>query len=203
MPVTLLAVGDVMTSVRTRGTDDVPPSKVNGSIGEASRPRHRKHEADGLAEHVDAVFRAACALCGSPTDAEDLVRQVYARATSGRHRFFHRDGQLGYLMRMLRDVWIDTSRSRPPPQPNADNGLDGVDFVPTGAGDPELLLRTRAAYAAIGQLSEPLRETIVAVDILGLSYKDAGRSLRTSEDTVVSRLFDAREQVAAAMGGQS
>jgi RNA polymerase sigma-70 factor, ECF subfamily len=55
------------------------------------------------------------------------------------------------------------------------------------------------AYAAIGELSEPLRATIVAVDIAGLSYKEAARSLRTRTGTIMSRLYRAREQVAVRM----
>ena len=55
------------------------------------------------------------------------------------------------------------------------------------------------AYAAMADLSEPLRATIVAVDVVGLSYKEAARSLRTRVGTIMSRLYRAREQVAAAM----
>ena len=44
--------------------------------------------------------------------------------------------------------------------------------------DPQAALDARLAYAAIAELSEPLRNTIVAVDIVGLSYKEAARSLR-------------------------
>ena len=55
------------------------------------------------------------------------------------------------------------------------------------------------AYAAMAELSEPLRATIVAVDVVGLSYKEAARSLRTRVGTIMSRLYRAREQVAAAM----
>jgi RNA polymerase sigma-70 factor (ECF subfamily) len=49
------------------------------------------------------------------------------------------------------------------------------------------------------QLSEPLRLAVVAVDVIGLSYAEAARSLRTRKGTIMSRLFRAREQLAAAL----
>ena len=63
----------------------------------------------------------------------------------------------------------------------------------------ELALDARLAYAAIAELSEPLRLTVVAVDIVGLSYKEAARALRTRTGTIMSRLFRAREQLASAL----
>ena len=66
---------------------------------------------------------------------------------------------------------------------------------PAGGG------RRPARLAAIAELSEPLRHTIVAVDVVGLSYKEAARSLRTRTGTVMSRLHRAREQVCAALEG--
>jgi RNA polymerase sigma-70 factor, ECF subfamily len=71
--------------------------------------------------------------------------------------------------------------------------------VADSSADPQSAVDARLAYAAIAELSEPLRHTIVAVDIVGLSYKDAARSLRTRTGTIMSRLYRAREQVAAAL----
>jgi RNA polymerase sigma-70 factor (ECF subfamily) len=41
-----------------------------------------------------------------------------------------------------------------------------------------------------------MRDTLVAVDVAGLSYKEAARALRTREGTIMSRLHRARERVA-------
>jgi RNA polymerase sigma-70 factor (ECF subfamily) len=40
----------------------------------------------------------------------------------------------------------------------------------------------------------------VAVDIAGLSYKEAAKALRTREGTIMSRLYRARQQVARTLG---
>ena len=35
-------------------------------------------EPEGLPDHIDQLYRAACALCGSRQDAEDLVQETFA-----------------------------------------------------------------------------------------------------------------------------
>ncbi len=50
--------------------------------------------------------------------------------------------------------------------------------------------------ATIAALPEDRRLALVAVDVLGLSYRDAARALRVREATITIRLFRAREQVA-------
>lgn len=116
-----------------------------------------------------------------------------------RPRVLRREDDLAYLLRALRNTWIDLGRARAT-RPRASQGECELEFVAAGGGDPELALQARSAYAAISELSQPLRETIVAVDIVGLSYKEAARSLRAREGTIMSRLYRAREQVAAAIG---
>lgn len=41
-------------------------------------PRPRVLDPDGLADHIDRLYRAAWALCGSRQDAEDLVQETFA-----------------------------------------------------------------------------------------------------------------------------
>ena len=45
-------------------------------------------------------------------------------------------------------------------------------------------------------------DAIVAVDVAGLKYRDAARSLGVAEATLTSRLFRARNRVAKALGPQ-
>jgi predicted DNA-binding protein (UPF0251 family) len=51
-------------------------------------------------------------------------------------------------------------------------------------------------YAAIARLPEDRRLALVAVDVLGLSYRETARALGVREATITTRLFRAREQVA-------
>jgi RNA polymerase sigma-70 factor (ECF subfamily) len=51
-------------------------------------------------------------------------------------------------------------------------------------------------YATIAALPEDRRLALVAVDVLGLSYREAARALRVREATITTRLFRARKEVA-------
>src|SRR5262249_48642764 len=56
-------------------------------------------------------------------------------------------------------------------------------------------LEMQELYAAIATLPDDFRLALVAVDVLGLSYREAARALRVREATVTTRLFRARKQV--------
>jgi RNA polymerase sigma-70 factor (ECF subfamily) len=150
-----------------------------------------------LAEHRPRLLRAAYAMSGSRHDAEDLVQETYERVLR-RPRFVQRDRDVAYLLRVLRHTWsaqIGTAARRRT-EPSAPEDLEWITDARAG---PEQAMDAQLAYAAMAELSEPLRATIVAVDVVGLSYKEAARSLRTRTGTIMSRLYRAREQVAAAM----
>jgi RNA polymerase sigma-70 factor (ECF subfamily) len=163
------------------------------SDGPPMRPREL--DFDRLPDYRDRLFRAAYALCRSRDDAEDLVQETFARVLQ-RPRFLKRDDDLGYLLRVLRNTWINAykQRSRRPQTAPFD---DSADFVIDPGSDPEISVgELQAVYAAIGELSPRLRETLVAVDIVGLSYRQAAIALRVRQGTIMSRLYRARNEVA-------
>jgi RNA polymerase sigma-70 factor (ECF subfamily) len=51
-------------------------------------------------------------------------------------------------------------------------------------------------YQAIASLPDPFRDALIAVDVMGLSYREAGRALRVREATITTRLHRARQRVA-------
>src|SRR4051794_14402535 len=160
--------------------------RVAGTYGRGEDDRWLDRQR--LPDHFDRLFRAACALCGSREDAEDLVQETYARVLRRPRRL--RSSELAYLLGVLRNVWYDSVKSRVRCPLDA-TPVDELDFVADRRADPEVLLEARAAYAAIARLSLPLRETIVAVGIVGLSYKGGGRARGTGGGTGMSRLFTA------------
>src|SRR5690242_21016891 len=63
-----------------------------------------------LGEHLDRLYRAAWALCGSREDAEDLVQETYARVLA-KPRFLRSEDDLGYLLRTLRNTFLNQKRT--------------------------------------------------------------------------------------------
>jgi RNA polymerase sigma-70 factor (ECF subfamily) len=165
-------------------------------------PEQSQRHSDGrvldvsrLPDHWDRLFRAAYALCGNRADAEDLVQDTYARVLR-RPRLIRRDEDLSYLLKAMRNTLIDRYRARAL-QPEMVEFDETIDFVLDPGADPAVsLVAVQVIYAAIRELSPPLRETIVAVDVVELSYSQAARALGVPIGTIMSRLYRARNQVA-------
>jgi RNA polymerase sigma-70 factor (ECF subfamily) len=148
-----------------------------------------------LGKHVDRLYRAAWGLCGSREDAEDLVQETFARVLS-RPRMLHGDDELYYLMRVLRNTFL-TSRRTASRRPVTVATLDDVVAAdPKPLARPEQALEIQELYATIAELPEDFRMALVAIDVLGLSYREAARALKVREATITTRLFRARKQVA-------
>ena len=162
-----------------------------------------EHELDpqGLGDHLDRLYRAAWALCGSREDAEDLVQDTYARVLR-RTRIVRGDDDLGYLLRVLRNTFISQRRAaarRPRSAGGAAAELERA--APRAGARPEQAAQAHAVYEAIAALPGPYRDALAAVDVAGLSYAEAARALRVRQGTLTSRLHRARAQVARALEG--
>ena len=158
-------------------------------------------DAAKLGDHLDRLYRAAWALCGSREEAEDLVQETYARVLA-KPRLLRNEDDLGYLLRALRNTFLNQKRAegrrlRPGPLP------DQLDLVADPqARQPEAALEAGELYAAVAALPDDYRDVLVAVDVAGLSYKEAARALRIREGTVMSRLYRARQQVVRRIEGE-
>jgi RNA polymerase sigma-70 factor, ECF subfamily len=153
-----------------------------------------------LGDHLDRLYRAAWALCGSREDAEDLVQDTFVRLLA-RPRFLRHEDDLGYLLQALRNTFIGQKRTerrrlRPGPLP------EQLDLVPDPqAVQPDAALEAGELYAAVAALAAEFRDVLVAVDVAGLSYKEAADALRIPEGTVMSRLYRARQQIVRRLEG--
>ena len=120
-----------------------------------------------------------------------------------RPRFLRGDDDVGYLLRVLRNTFLNQRRSesrrvRAGPLPDT---LDVV--ADPHARQPDAALEAGELYGAIAALPDDFRDVLVAVDVTGLSYKEAARALRIREGTVMSRLYRARQQVVRRIEGGS
>ena len=166
-----------------------------------------------LVTHLDRLYRVAWALCGSREEAEDLVQETAARVLA-KPRRLHGQDELAYLVRALRNTFLLTrrTRSRRPREVATLDQLETAEVRGAGGvngaaasrlGSPAAALEARELFATIAALPDEFRQALVAVDVAGLSYKEAADLLDTREATIASRLFRARERVAQALAPEA
>jgi RNA polymerase sigma-70 factor (ECF subfamily) len=160
----------------------------------------RRLDPERSGDHIDALFRAACAMSGSRQLAEDLVQETYVKVLA-RPRLLRKDDDLAYLIKALRNTWYSHLRSergrRAVTVPNGERTEELGSR--TSHGDPEAALEATTVLDAVSRLPIQYREAVTAVDVAGLSYAEAARALGVRQGTVMSRLYRGREQVALAL----
>jgi len=159
----------------------------------------RRLDPDRVVDHLPRLYRAARAWTGSREEAEDLVQETCARVLA-RPRLLRNEDELGYLFRALRNTLVSQRRAegrRPATTPLVEELAVGA----RSGDDPAEAAEIREVHAAISELPEEFRDALVAVDVAGLSYREAARALRVPEGTLTSRLFRARDRVARRLDG--
>jgi RNA polymerase sigma-70 factor, ECF subfamily len=162
----------------------------------------RELDPEALGDHIDRLYRAAWSLCGSRQNAEDLVQDTFALVLR-KPRFLHSEDDVGYLLRSLRNTFINERRAnarRPQTTPMPDE-VDMPENLKVGS--PELKIESAELYAAISRLPGNFRDARLAIDVVGLSYPEAARALRVREGTVTSRVHRARQRVARELIGNT
>jgi RNA polymerase sigma-70 factor (ECF subfamily) len=131
--------------------------------------------------------------------AEDLVQETYLRVLARPRRVRNTDS-FAYMARTLRNVTTDHRRSettRERANPLADE-VDPPDHRVNG--DPVLAALAGEVYGAVSGLSDHHREVIAAVDVAGMTYDEAARTLGIPVASVMSRLYRARDRLAEVLG---
>jgi RNA polymerase sigma-70 factor (ECF subfamily) len=157
----------------------------------------RRLDPQALGDHLDAMYRAAWAMCGSREDAEDLVQDTFARVLA-RPRLIRGD-ERAYLLQSLRNTFSTRLRTQSR-RPRTIAMPEDRDPVDPRSPAPERLAETAEILRAISELPEDFRLAIVAVDIVGLSYGEAARVLDAREATITTRLYRARRRIAEQFG---
>lgn len=161
----------------------------------------RQLDPNELGDHLDRLYRAAWGLCGTREDAEDLVQETFAKVLR-KPRFLRSEDDIGYLLRVLRNTFFSQRRTavrRPQTAPMPDT-LDLLEDP--RAVRPESHVESRELYAQVSTLPPDFRDALVAVDLVGLSYREAGRMLRVREATITTRLHRARQRLAQALAAR-
>jgi RNA polymerase sigma-70 factor (ECF subfamily) len=162
----------------------------------------RQLDPEDLGDHIDRLYRAAWALCGSREEAEDLVQETFARVLR-KPRILRSEDDIGYLLRVLRNTFFSTRRTAAR-RPQTTALPDDLDLVEDrSAIQPEAKLESAELYAAISELPDDFRDALVAIDVIGLSYREASHALKVREATITTRLHRARQRVARTLTEQT
>ena len=118
-------------------------------------------------------------------------------------RLIRSEDDVGYLLRVLRNTFVSARRTAAR-RPQTTALPDDLDLVEDrNAARPEARLEAAELYAAISGLPDDFRDALIAIDVVGLSYREAARALRVREATITTRLHRARQRVAKAIQAES
>lgn len=172
------------------------------TVIEVARDEDRR-EFDGLVERYHKqAYNIAYRMAGNHADAEDLTQEAFIRA----FRFF---GQYrrelpfdSWLYKIMSNVFIDRLRRRPKakirsldqPVVTAE-GEAAFDVADPSEGPEDIVLSMEMdgrIQAALENLPEAFRITVIYADIEGLSYEEIAEVTKTNIGTVRSRLHRGR-----------
>lgn len=126
---------------------------------------------------------------------QDTFAKILARP-----RFLRGEEDLWYLLRTLKNVFLSQRRTLAARSTSVELDEELSPIEAPSSAQPDQAVEAREVYAAISELPDGLREALIAIDIVGLSYEEAAKSLKVRQGTITSRLFRARARVAKALG---
>ena len=158
----------------------------------------KRLDPETLGAHLNNLLRTARTMCSSRESAEDLVQETVANILS-RPRLLRNEDELAYLTQALRNTFV-TGRRTAQRRPRIVTTLEQVETADCRAiARPEETVIASQVFPAIAQLPDCFRLALVAVDIAGLSHREAARALGAPEATIATRLYRARQRVARAL----
>ena len=140
--------------------------------------------------------RFARALAHDASDADDLTQVALERALKAREQWLPGTKLDAWMMRIMRNCWIDEVRSRT---------RRARTFVPEEAGeavgvdahhDIERRVEMNDVDRAMNSLPAEQREVIALVLVEGLAYREAAEMLDIPIGTLTSRLTRGRQALA-------
>lgn len=144
--------------------------------------------------HAGKLFSVACRMLGNPTDAEDLLQEIFLSA----HRkldSFRGESALGtWLYRLATNQCLDYLRSRAARTNQVTEGFDDEPgrYEPGTRGLAEQAVTKMDLERALAQLPEGCRAAFVLHDVQGLEHREVAEALGIAEGTSKSQVHKAR-----------
>ena len=154
-----------------------------------------------LVAMLPRLRRFAHTLSKNGTDADDLTQATVERALRSRTQWQDGTRLDSWLYRIMRNLWIDTSRARArrtrveAPEEEAERiGEDPRDAI-------EASIELQRMTAAMQRLPEEQREVVSLILVAGFGYREAAEVLGLPIGTVSSRLVRGRTALLQLVGG--
>lgn len=184
---------------------------AEGDLDAALVDRARGGDSDAITElyrrHERRAYNLALRTLGDPWDAADVAQEAFIKAFRNLDSF-KGEARFGtWLHRIVVNAAYDHLRRQKPEPMDSEilddlsgpsgpaavvaTGRSGIDPAVDGLSDP---LRN-----ALMSLNEGFRFAVVLCDLLGFPYGEAAEILGVQEGTIKSRIFRAREALAAAL----
>lgn len=145
---------------------------------------------------VPRLRRFARSLARDQADADDLLQVALERALKSQAQWAPGTRLDAWMMRIVRNCWIDEVRSRTRRArtflPEEEGAAVGVDMQHEIDAKAEM----HAVDRAMASLNPEQREVIALVLIEGLAYKEAAELLDIPMGTLTSRLTRGRQALA-------
>ena len=141
-----------------------------------------------IVDLLPRLRRLARALTRDVTAADDLVQIAIERALSRRDQWRPGTRLDSWVMRIMKNAWIDETRSRGRWRKVLDSEEAGVN-VSDGSGQTDEQL---AIAQAMANLPDEQRIAVALVLVDGLSYADAAEVLEIPPGTLTSRVMRGR-----------
>lgn len=169
--------------------------------------KRRQFEEEAL-PHLDAVYRFALRLSGSPSTAEDLVQDTYYRAWRSWEQYTVGTKCKSWLFTICRNVFLrkrersqrhDEILTEQAPEDPETLSRENPVFAASKDHDPEgdffRGLVDDEVLEAIDDLPEEYRIAVVLSDLEGMTYKEVAELMEVPVGTVKSRLFRGRRML--------
>jgi RNA polymerase sigma-70 factor, ECF subfamily len=177
--------------------------------GEPDRARlDERFEAEAL-PLLNGMYSSALRLTRNPTDAEDLIQETFLRAYRGFHQFEEGTNLKAWLYRILTNTFINSYRKKQrEPQTISDDEVEDwylYSKMAERGAEPSAetavieSLPDEDVQAALADLPEQFRISVMLADVEGFSYKEIADITDVPIGTVMSRLHRGRKALEKAL----
>ena len=172
---------------------------VSSSWGAMNRPLSFE---DQLASLLPRLRRFAHSLSRDPTEADDLTQASIERAMRSRDQWQPGTRLDSWCYRIMRNLWIDTTRSTSRRTAREAPEEDGLSVSQDPREAMHAAIDLKRIMNAMHGLPDEQREVVALILIEGLGYREVSEMLGLPIGTVSSRLVRGRLALLAMVGEQ-